>query len=101
NQKETTLEQIKNLSQDGRYEILVVDEAFHESSLSFTLDTTLPVVTNVKIEKKDSSSHYAKHSDVIVVRMDANEKLQTNPYVSLGEKVYETKSVDNTNQYEV
>ena len=101
NQKETTLEQIKNLSQDGRYEILVVDEAFHESSLSFTLDTTLPVVTNVKIEKKDSSSHYAKHSDVIVVRMDANEKLQTNPYVSLGEKVYETKSVDNMNQYEV
>lgn len=101
NQKETTLEQIKNLSQDGRYEILVVDEAFHESSLSFTLDTTLPVVTNVKIEKKDSSSHYAKHSDVIVVRMDANEKLQTNPYVSLGEKVYETKSVNNTNQYEV
>lgn len=101
NQKETTLEQIKNLSQDGRYEILVVDEAFHESSLSFTLDTTLPVVTNVKIEKKDSSSHYAKDSDVIVVRMDANEKLQTNPYVSLGEKVYETKSVDNTNQYEV
>ena len=101
NQKETTLEQIKNLSQDGRYEILVVDEAFHESSLSITLDTTLPVVTNVKIEKKDSSSHYAKHSDVIVVRMDANEKLQTNPYVSLGEKVYETKSVDNTNQYEV
>ena len=101
NQKETTLEQIKNLSQDGRYEILVVDEAFHESSLSFTLDTTLPVVTNVKIEKKDSSSHYAKDSDVIVVRMDANEKLQTNPYVSLGEKVYETKSVDNTNQYKV
>ena len=101
NQKETTLEQIKNLSQDGRYEILVIDEAFHESSLFFTLDTTLPVVTNVKIEKKDSSSHYAKHSDVIVVRMDANEKLQTNPYVSLGEKVYETKSVDNTNQYEV
>ena len=101
NQKETTLEQIKNLSQDGRYEILVVDEAFHESSLSFTLDTTLPVVTNVKIEKKDSSSHYAKHSDVIVVRMDANEKLQTNPYVSLGEKVYETKIVNNTNQYEV
>ena len=101
NQKETTLEQIKNLSQDGRYEILVVDEAFHESSLFFTLDTTLPVVTNVKIEKKDSSSHYAKDSDVIVVRMDANEKLQTNPYVSLGEKVYETKSVDNTNQYEV
>ena len=101
NQKETTLEQIKNLSQDGRYEILVVDEAFHESSLSFTLDTTLPVVTNVKIEKKDSSSHYAKDSDVIVVRMDANEKLQTNPYVSLGEKVYETKSVNNTNQYEV
>ena len=101
NQKETTLEQIKNLSQDGRYEILVVDEAFHESLLSFTLDTTLPVVTNVKIEKKDSSSHYAKHSDVIVVRMDANEKLQTNPYVSLGEKVYETKSVNNTNQYEV
>ena len=74
NQKETTLEQIKNLSQDGRYEILVVDEAFHESSLSFTLDTTLPVVTNVKIEKKDSSSLYAKDSDVIVVRMDANEK---------------------------
>ena len=101
NQKETTLEQIKNLSQDDRYEILVVDEAFHESSLSFTLDTTLPVVTNVKIEKKDSSSHYAKHSDVIVVQMDANEKLQTYPYVSLGEKVYETKSVDNTNQYEV
>lgn len=101
NQKETNLEQIKNLSQDGRYEILVVDEAFHESSLFFILDTTLPVVTNVKIEKKDSSSHYAKDSDVIIVRMDANEKLQTNPYVSLGEKVYETKSVNNTNQYEV
>ena len=101
NQKETTLEQIKNLSQDGSYEILAVDEALHESSLFFTLDTTLPVVTNVKIEKKDSSSHYAKDSDVIVVRMDANEKLQANPYVSLGEKLYETKSVNNTNQYEV
>ena len=101
NQELTTLAQLRNITEDGIYEILVVDEAFNTAMVSFTLDSTLPEIANIRVEKKDSSSHFAKDHDVMIVRMDVSEELQGNPYVSVGGKIYETTRIMDTNQYEV
>jgi pterin-4a-carbinolamine dehydratase len=40
-----TLEDLKNIKQDGKYNIIVYDKAYNESSISFTIDNLAPELT--------------------------------------------------------
>ena len=59
-------EQIKDIILDGKYELVVIDKAFNETSISFTIDTKNPIITGV-----ENNTYYNK--EVVINTVDNEE----------------------------
>lgn len=47
NNQATTLDRLQNIKEEGTYELLVIDQAYNETKLTFTIDTTAPEIVGI------------------------------------------------------
>ncbi len=92
-------------TKEGTYVVTVVDKAFNETTLTFTIDKTAATIdfstldfskSNVNFEELNGMKiYYVKNEDAFVFRIKFNEKLLENPILKVGKKEVELKAVEN------
>ena len=65
NEKEVSLDDLKNLSKEGEYTLVVTDEAFNSSTITFTIDKTIPKISGL-------DNGYEVNKNEIITISDSN-----------------------------
>ena len=83
----------ETITEEGNYKLVVVDAAFNESEVSFTIDKTAPKYVNLGILNKDNypnkgSLEYAKTGNNVRVLVSFKEKLSVEPTVTINGKEF-------------
>lgn len=109
-------EDLNNLSLEGTYTLTVVDEAFNETSVTFTIDKTAPVITiNGKvIEATDETLYFNSNATITVEENnlesftsngnDRTENVLAGSWTAGNDGVYKivvTDKAGNTNTYNI
>ena len=91
NGKEVTLEDLKDIKEEGTYTLTVEDAAFNSASIEFTIDKTLKYsklgITNIT-NYPDGTLDYVKLNEKIRVLVYFEEKLKVEPKVKVGGKEF-------------
>ena len=91
--EENDLEEGTTLVEEGIYTITAEDEAGNKVEISFEIDKTAPVYTNLgiirnKAQNDTRDTSYAKDGDSVRVLVAFAEKLAVEPTVKVGDKEY-------------
>ena len=91
--EENDLEEGTTLVEEGIYTITAEDEAGNKVEISFEIDKTAPVYTNLgiirnKTQNDTRDTSYAKDGDSVRVLVAFAEKLAVEPTVKVGDKEY-------------
>ncbi len=77
---------------EGVHVLKVVDKAFNETVVNFTIDTTDPTITMFRVQNFYNTSgnqNYAKIGDRIAITIVTSEKINENPKILVGGKEFD------------
>ena len=70
-----TYEYVDKFTEEGTYEVTVVDSAFNETKLTFTIDKTVPESNYVAIISKGDKAPYIKNGETVRFLVQFNEEI--------------------------
>ena len=83
NGEEIEFTEDKPFTEEGVYEVLLIDEAFNETPITFTIDKTIAkknaVNANVNGYKNEVKEQYATNGNKVTAYISINEELKHNP----------------------
>ena len=93
NNKEVTIDELKNIDEEGNYKLEVIDKSFNSTEITFTIDKTLPTANVKNGEHFDSETELTFSDDNLSkVIVENRDKLHNNE-----EYVTEYTNVENGN----